>query len=73
MDAEKTLGAEIHPAAGNQSFTQEGRDDDDCKFHKPQMLLGVLMFGYLVCRELDAGLGGGRSICGANAKGQLDW
>lgn len=31
MDAEKTLGAEIHPAARKQSFTSEGRADDDCK------------------------------------------
>jgi hypothetical protein len=27
--AEGKLGAEIHPAARKQSFTQEGREDDD--------------------------------------------
>ena len=30
-DAEKRLGAEIHPAARKQSFTPEGIADDDCK------------------------------------------
>lgn len=30
-DAEKRLGAEIHPAARKQNFTPEGIADDDCK------------------------------------------
>jgi hypothetical protein len=30
-DAEKTLGADIHPAARKQSFTPEGIADDDRK------------------------------------------
>lgn len=32
-DAEKALGAEIHPAARKQSFTPEGIADDDRKCH----------------------------------------
>jgi hypothetical protein len=31
MNAEKRLGAEIHPAARSQNFTLEGKADDDCK------------------------------------------
>jgi hypothetical protein len=30
-DAEKILEAEIYPAARKQSFTEEGRDDDERK------------------------------------------
>ena len=31
LDLEKELGAVIHPAARDQSFSQEGKADDDCK------------------------------------------
>jgi len=31
LDAERRLGAEIHPAARSQNFTLEGKADDDCK------------------------------------------
>lgn len=31
LEAEMNLGAEIHPAAREQSFSPEGKADDDCK------------------------------------------
>ena len=31
LDAEKQAGGEIHPAAREQSFSREGKADDDCK------------------------------------------
>jgi hypothetical protein len=31
MAAERVLGAEIHPAARKQSFTEDGLADDDCE------------------------------------------
>jgi hypothetical protein len=31
LDAERTAGAEIHPAARSQNFSMEGKADDDCK------------------------------------------
>lgn len=30
-EAEKIIGHEIYPAARHQTFTQDGKDDDDCK------------------------------------------
>lgn len=30
-DAERRVGKKIHPAARKQSFTKEGKADDDCK------------------------------------------
>jgi hypothetical protein len=32
VNAERRLGVEIHPAARKQSFSQEGREDDDRKY-----------------------------------------
>ncbi len=31
LEAERDVGAEIHPAAREQSFSREGKADDDCK------------------------------------------
>ena len=31
LSIEKDVGAEIHPAAQKQSFTKEGKEDDECR------------------------------------------
>lgn len=69
LDAERRLGAEIHPAARNQNFTLEGKADDDCKSSR-LILCSASNLHAPVCKELG---GGGDSICIANAKGLLDW
>lgn len=70
-DAEKRLGAEIYPAARKQSFTEEGRDDDERKSLFPNCIATNRVT--LVCRELDDQLSKRVSLCSANANGLLDW
>jgi hypothetical protein len=69
LDAERRLGAEIHPAARSQNFTSEGKADDDCKSSLP-ISCPAYNLRAPVCKELGSG---GNSICSANAKGLLDW
>lgn len=40
-DAERKLGAEIHPAARTQSLTQEGRADDERKSFNSNLILAI--------------------------------
>lgn len=66
------MGAEIHPAARKQSFTEDGREDDERK------LFSVFYRGQakavpIVCREVEEDMSRGLSICRATASGLLDW
>jgi hypothetical protein len=70
--AEVTLGAEIHPAARKQSFTEEGREDDKRKIF-PSFELAIVNRISAVCRELEEDLSRRVSLCTANANGLLDW
>lgn len=71
MDAEKQAGGEIHPAAREQSFSREGKADDDCKRTLQLQSCDCMIrrLTSIVCRELENPV----STCSANAKGLLDW
>ena len=44
LDAEKAIGAEIHPAAQKRTLTQDGMDDDQCGYLvSPGVFFKVLM------------------------------
>jgi len=71
---EKALGAEIHPASQSHSFSQAGKEDDECEFKTQDPISTCICAdGNSGCKKLDVTLDRKYSACTASALGVLDW